>query len=82
MITIGYVEPGREEDFGGTYDEYVLLPFGKNTTVDTVEEAKSFIRLQNEKGQPVWPYNSRTIYIFENEMVAGNVRPKKKQAPI
>lgn len=77
MITIGYVEPGGEENFGGLYDEYVLLPLGKVNTINTLDEAKSFIRLENAKDKPVWPYNSRTIYIFENELVVGNVRPKK-----
>lgn len=78
MITIGYVEPGHEESFGGMYDEYVLLPLNKPDMFGTVDEAKIFIRSENVKEKPVWPYNSRTIYIFEDELVVGNVRPKKK----
>jgi len=77
MITIGYVEPGREESFGGMYDEYVLLPFGKHDVIRTLDEAKTFIRLENTKEKPLWPFNSRTIYVFEDEVVVGNVRPKK-----
>lgn len=77
MITIGYVEPGHEESFGGLYDEYVLLPFGKQNTINTLDEAKDFIKLENAKEKPIWPFNSRTIYIFENEIVIGNVRPRK-----
>lgn len=77
MITIGYVEPGHEEQFSGMYDDYVLLPFGKLNTINTLEEAKDFIKLENSKDKPLWPFNSRTIYIFENELVIGNVRPKK-----
>jgi hypothetical protein len=77
MITIGYVEPGHEESFGGMYDEYVLLPFGKQSVIRTLDEAKDFIRQENAKEKPLWPFNSRTIYIFEDEAVIGNVRPKK-----
>jgi len=78
MITIGYVEPGNEENFGGLYDEYVLLPFSKQNPVNSVDEAKQFIRQESAVEKPLWPYNSRTIYIFEDEIVMGNVRPKKK----
>ncbi|WP_158799758.1 hypothetical protein [Pedobacter sp. L105] len=77
MITIGYVEPGHEEQFSGMYDDYVLLPFGKLNTISTLDEAKDFIKLENAKAKPEWPFNSRTIYIFEDELVIGNVRPKK-----
>lgn len=77
MITIGYVEPGHEEQFSGMYDDYVLLPFGKLNTINTLDEAKDFIKLENAKVKPEWPFNSRTIYIFEDELVIGNVRPKK-----
>jgi hypothetical protein len=77
MITIGYVEPGHEENFSGFYDEYVLLPFGKHDVINSLDDAKGFIKLENAKDKPVWPFNSRTIYIFEDEVVIGNVRPKK-----
>lgn len=78
MITIGYVEPGNEESFGGLYDEYVLLPFGKQNNIGSVAEAKEFIRLASEPEKPQWPFNSRTIYIFDDELQVGTVRPKKK----
>jgi hypothetical protein len=78
MITIGYVEPGNEESFGGLYDEYELLSFGKQNSISSLDEAKAFIRLASAHDKPQWPYNSRTIYIFENEIQVGTVRPQKK----
>lgn len=78
MITIGYVEPGNEESFGGLYDEYVLLSFGKQNNISSIAEAKEFIKTASAPEKPQWPYNSRTIYIYENEIQIGTVRPQKK----